>query len=182
MWDTYIRVGFLGVCGMFLESTEIINLRLQEFFRKWIKILGYPCGQRTGDRITSIHTVAPLNSDAVVFALLYVLPRGVSIRVAAIVRFGLVSTRKVLLFSWRVHSRGPDIIGWYNIFVQQGGRSHRAVCDFVKVVSLIMVEDFTSILLFVGIYPSRPYYLALDWEIDAGMEIGIIGTGFAVLH
>ena len=45
-----------------------------------------------------------------------------------------------------------------------------------------MVEDFTSILLFVGFFPSHSYYLALDWEIDAGMEIGIIGTGFAVLH
>ena len=36
-------------------------------------------------------------------------------------------------------------------------------------------------LLFGGFFPSRSYCLALDWEIEAGMEIEIIGTGIAVL-
>ena len=65
---------------------------------------------------------------------------------------------------------------------QQGGRCYRAeFYYFVKTVLLILVEGFTGILLFVGFFPSHSYYLALDWEIDAGMEIGIIGTGVAVL-
>ena len=53
--------------------------------------------------------------------------------------------------------------------------------NFVKTVLLISVEDFTSILLFVEFFPSRSYCLDLDWEIDAGMEIEIVGIGIAVL-
>ena len=53
--------------------------------------------------------------------------------------------------------------------------------NFVKTVLLISVEDFTSILLFVEFFPSRSYCLNLDWEIDAGMEIEIVGIGIAVL-
>ena len=52
---------------------------------------------------------------------------------------------------------------------------------FVKTVLLVLVEDFTSMLLFVGFSPSRSYRLALDWEINAGMEIERFGVRFAVL-
>ena len=53
---------------------------------------------------------------------------------------------------------------------------------FVKTVLLILVEDFSCILLFVGFFPSRGYCHASDWEINAGMEIEGFGTGIAVLH
>ena len=51
----------------------------------------------------------------------------------------------------------------------------------MKTVLRISLEDFTSILLFVEFFPSRSYCLDLDWEIDAGMEIEIVGIGIAVL-
>ena len=64
--------------------------------------------------------------------------------------------------------QGADVIGRYAIFV--------------KTVLLILVEDFTSILLFVGSFPSRSYCPALDWEINAGMEIETLCIGIAVLR
>ena len=66
-----------------------------------------------------------------------------------------------------MHNRRADVIGRYAIFV--------------KTVLLISVEDFTSRLLLVGCFRSRSYCLALDWEMNAGMEIEIFGIGIAVL-
>ena len=89
-------------------------------------------------------------------------------RGAVVVLFGLCFMRKVLLFcSWRVHSRGGDVLGRYYVSV--------------KTVLLIWFGDVTSILLLVGVFPSRSYCVALDWEIDAGMEIERFGIGIAVL-
>ena len=51
----------------------------------------------------------------------------------------------------------------------------------MKTVLLVLFEGFTSILLLVGFFPSRSYCLALDWEIDAGVEIEVIGIEIAVL-
>ena len=51
----------------------------------------------------------------------------------------------------------------------------------MKTVLLALFEGFTSILLLVGFFPSRSYCLALDWEIDAGVEIEVIGIEIAVL-
>ena len=51
-----------------------------------------------------------------------------------------------------LYNRGGDVIGPYAIVV--------------KTVLLILVEDFTRILLFVGFFPSRSYCLALDWDIN----------------
>ena len=51
----------------------------------------------------------------------------------------------------------------------------------MKTVLLILFEGFTSILLFVEFFPPRRYCLALDWEINAGMDIERFGIGIAVL-
>ena len=67
----------------------------------------------------------------------------------------------------RVQNTGADVVGRCSIFV--------------KTVLLILFEGFTSILLLVGFFPSRSYCLALDWEIDAGVEIEVIGIEIAVL-
>ena len=45
-----------------------------------------------------------------------------------------------------LYNSGADVIGRYAIFV--------------KTVLLILAEDFTSILLFVGFFPSRSFCLA----------------------
>ena len=91
-----------------------------------------------------------------------------SCRGAAIVVFSWCFMRKMLLFcSSRVHSKGGDVLGRCYISM--------------KTVFLIWFGDFTRILLFVGVFPSRSYCVALDWEIDAGMEIERFGVGIAVL-
>ena len=43
----------------------------------------------------------------------------------------------------------------------------------VKTVLLILFEGFTSILLFVGFFPSRIYCFALDWEMERRLRLGI---------
>ena len=91
-----------------------------------------------------------------------------SSRGAAIVRFNLLSMRKMFLFCpWRVHNRGADVVGRYAIFVKR--------------VLLILFEGFTSTLLFVAFFPSRNFCLALDWEINAGREIERFGIWIDVL-
>ena len=107
---------------------------------------------------------------------------GVSSRGAALVRFDLFSMRKMLLLCpWRVHNRGADAIGRYDVLFNREADVIGRYYILVETVLLILVEDFTSILLFVGFFPSRSYCLALDWESDVGMEIEIIGNGIAVL-
>ena len=64
---------------------------------------------------------------------------------------------------------------------QQGGRCSRAMLYFYEHCVMDWFGDFTNILLFVGVFPSRGYCVALDWEIDAGMEIERFGIGIAVL-
>ena len=95
------------------------------------------------------------------------LPWGVSCRGPAIVLFGLCFVRTVLLFCpWRVHSRGGVVNGRYYVSV--------------KTVLLIWFGDFTSIFLFVEVFLSRSYCVALDREIDAGLEIERFRIGIAV--
>ena len=107
-----------------------------------------------------------------------------SSRGAAIVRFHLLSMRKMFLFCpWRVHNccyRGADVIGRYILFDREADVIGRYYI-FVKTVSRILAEDFTVILFFVGFFPSGNYCLALDWEINAGMEIERFVIGIAVL-
>ena len=55
-----------------------------------------------------------------------------------------------------LYNRGADVIGWYAIFV--------------KTVLLVLVEGFTSIGFFDVFFLFRSSCLALDWEIDAGIE------------
>ena len=83
--------------------------------------------------------------------------------------------------SLRVHNRGADVIGRCDILYNRGGHVIGRYYIFVKTVLLILFEGFASILLFVGFFPSRSYRLALDWEINAGMEIERFGIGIAVL-
>ena len=87
----------------------------------------------------------------------------------------------LLLCPWRVHNRGADAIGRYDVLFNREADVIGRYYILVETVLLILVEDFTSILLFVGFFPSRSYCLALDWEINAGMEIERFGIGVAVL-
>ena len=69
---------------------------------------------------------------------------------------------------YRVHNREADVIGPHDIYVEM--------------VLWMLFEGFTSILLFVGFFPSRSYYrLVFVWEIDVGMEIEVFGIGAGVL-
>ena len=73
-------------------------------------------------------------------------------------RYDVLYNRGADVIGWYdvLYNRGSDVIGRCDIFVQQGGRCYRAECYFlVKTVLLFLVEDFTSILLFVGFFPSR---------------------------
>ena len=81
---------------------------------------GMTCGQRTGDSIASIHTVALLNSDAVVCCP-SILPWGVSRR--GPLQLGADTTRFGLLFM-----RGAVVLVLES--TQQGGRCYRAVQYF----------------------------------------------------
>ena len=79
-----------------------------------------------------------------------------------------------------LHNRTADFIGRYVLFDREADVIGR-YSIFVKTVLLTLVEDFSSISLFVEFCPSRSYCLALDWEINAGMEIERFGIGIAVL-
>ena len=96
-----------------------------------------------------------------------------SSRGAAIVRFNLLSMRKMfLLCPWRVHNccyRGADVIGRYILFDREADVIGRYYI-FVKTVLLVLVEGFTSIGFFDVFFLFRSSCLALDWEIDAGIE------------
>ena len=106
---------------------------------------------------------------------------GVSSKGAAVVRLDFFSMRNMLLFSpSRIHNRGADAIGRYFVLFNREADVIRRYHIFVKTVSLILVDDFTS-TLFVGFFPSRSYCLAFDWEINAGMDIERFGIGIAVL-
>ena len=63
---------------------------------------------------------------------------------------------------------------------QQGGDVLGRCYISMKTVFLIWFGDFTSILLFVGVFPSRSYCVALDREIDAGLEIERFRIGIVV--
>ena len=50
----------------------------------------------------------------------------------------------------------------------------------VKTVLLILFEGFTSILLFVGFFPSRIYCFALDWEMERRLRDLVLGLLFCL--
>ena len=72
--------------------------------------------------------------------------------------------RDVLLF-WcsRVHERGADAIGRYDIYV--------------KTVLSIWFEGFTNIPTFVGYFPSHSYCLDIFLEVYTGIETERFGIG-----
>ena len=90
-------------------------------------------------------------------------------RGANIVQFEMSYIRDVLLFcSSRLHNRGGDAIGRYDIYV--------------KTVILILLGCFTNKLSCVGFFPSQSYCLDIFPEVYTRIEIERYGIwDFAVL-
>ena len=66
-----------------------------------------------------------------------------SSRGAALVRFDLFSMRKMLLLCpWRVHNRGADAIGRYDVLFNREADVFRGYDIFVKTVVLILFESY----------------------------------------
>ena len=78
----------------------------------------------------------------------------------------------LLFYTYRVYERGRRYRAGIYIL-----RIYIYIYIFVKTVLPILFEGFTSILSFVGFFPSRSYRLTLVWKIYTEIEKDRYGIG-----